>query len=729
MAPQLDSYFKQVDDSANHFIERLRKAVAIPSISAEDARRPDVVRMGEWLAGELKSLGAEVELRPLGKQPHKEHLDLPPVVLARYGNDKNKRTILVYGHYDVQPAEKSDGWATEPFELSVDDKGRMFGRGSTDDKGPVLGWLNAIEAHQKAGIDFPVNLLMCFEGMEEYGSEGLEEFIQAEAKKYFADTDAVCISDNYWLGTEKPCLTYGLRGCNYYSVEVSGPGADLHSGVFGGTAQEPMTDLVRILGSLVDTNGKIQIPGIMEQVAPITKEEEGLYDGISFTMDNIFESLGSKTTIHDDKKNTLMARWRYPSLSVHGVEGAFSSPGAKTVIPAKVIGKFSIRTVPNMDIDTTNNCVYKYVEEQFAKLNSKNTMKVYAQHTGKWWAASPKHWNFSAAAKATERVWGVQPDFTREGGSIPVTLTFEEATGKNVLLLPMGSSTDGAHSINEKLDKRNYIEGIKLLGAYLHYVAEEPQTTTPLSASGSRQNGPETQHYQHLSNTAGLPKFLAAKFELHLSPTAVDAWFVVDGFIKSSRLGRLVDTDNTLQQPTGTCAPDTLRCMTCSTDLALTSQIISKGFTGRYGRAFLVAPPPPPADNTTLLNIRIGRSEDRQLVTGWHVVADICCATCTRKLGWKYVDATEPSQKYKVGKYILETERVMSHRSWEDYNVQDLGFIGREGRDVEGRSSDEIVFDSDDDEECEDIFAGTWDAATVAKRRSESIARRISAMG
>lgn len=416
MAPQIDGYFKQVDASAKDFIERLRKAVAIPSISAEDARRPDVVRMGEWLAAELKSLGAEVELRPLGKQPHKEHLDLPPVVLGRYGNDKSKRTILVYGHYDVQPAEKSDGWATEPFELVVDEKGRMFGRGSTDDKGPVLGWLNAIDAHQRAGLDFPVNLLMCFEGMEEYGSEGLEEFIQAEAKKYFADTDAVCISDNYWLGTEKPCLTYGLRGCNYYSIEVSGPAADLHSGVFGGTAQEPMTDLVRLLATLVDTDGKIQIPGIMDQVAPVTKEEETLYDGIAFTMDNIFESLGSKTTIYDDKKNTLMARWRYPSLSVHGVEGAFYSPGAKTVIPAKVIGKFSIRTVPNMDIETTNARVFKYVEEQFAKLKSKNTFKVYANHCGKWWAASPKHWNFSAAAKATERVWGVQPDFTREGG-------------------------------------------------------------------------------------------------------------------------------------------------------------------------------------------------------------------------------------------------------------------------------------------------------------------------
>jgi Cys-Gly metallodipeptidase DUG1 len=475
MAPNLDGYFQQVDSSADHFIERLRKAVAIPSISAEDARRPDVVRMGHWLADELKALGAEPELRELGKQPHKEHLDLPPVVLARYGNDKSKRTILVYGHYDVQPAEKSDGWATEPFDLKVDEKGRMFGRGSTDDKGPVLGWLNAIEAHQKAGIDFPVNLLMCFEGMEEYGSEGLDDFIQAEAKKYFADAEAVCISDNYWLGTEKPCLTYGLRGCNYYSIEVSGPGADLHSGVFGGTAQEPMTDVVRLMGSLVDTHGKIQIPGVMEQVASVTADEEGLYEGISFTMDNIYESLGSKTTIFEDKKSTLMARWRYPSLSLHGIEGAFSGPGAKTVIPAKVIGKFSIRTVPDMDIDKTNEAVYKYVEEQFAKLNSKNTMKVYAQHCGKWWVASPKHWNFSAAAKAVQRVWGVEPDYTREGGSIPVTLTFEQATGKNVLLLPMGSSTDGAHSINEKLDKRNYIEGIKLLGAYLHYVAEEPQ--------------------------------------------------------------------------------------------------------------------------------------------------------------------------------------------------------------------------------------------------------------
>lgn len=318
----------------------------------------------------------------------------------------------------MQPALKEDGWNTDPFTLSIDDRGRMYGRGSTDDKGPVLGWLNVLQAHRDAGIELPVNLLMCFEGMEEYGSEGLEEFIQQECKKggWFEEADAVCISDNYWLGTEKPCLTYGLRGCSYYSVEIRGPGQDLHSGVLGGSAQEPMTDLVRVLSTLVDTQGKIKIPGINEMVAPVSEEEKGIYGTISYTMENLYESIGSKTSIHEDKERTLMARWRYPSLSVHGVEGAFSAPGAKTVIPAKVIGKFSIRTVPDMDSERVDQCVFEHLKAEFAKLGSKNTLNASLQHSGPWWVASPKHWNFSAAAKAVEQVFGVKPDLTREGG-------------------------------------------------------------------------------------------------------------------------------------------------------------------------------------------------------------------------------------------------------------------------------------------------------------------------
>jgi Cys-Gly metallodipeptidase DUG1 len=395
--------------------------------------------MGHWLADQIKALGGTVELRELGKQPDRQHLDLPPCLLGRLGDDPKKPNVLLYGHYDVQPAQKSDGWATDPFTLTIDDKGRMYGRGSTDDKGPVLGWLNAIEAHQAAGMDLPVNLLMCFEGMEENGSEGLDDTIRAEAKKFFKETDVVCISDNYWLGTEKPCLTYGVRGCNYYSVEI----------------------------------GKILIDGIADLVAPMTEQELALYPPIAFTMDDLKESLGGEVAIHGTKEEALQHKMRYPSLSLHGIEGAFYSEGAKTVIPARVVGKFSIRTVPNMEIDEVTKLVEKHVNAEWAKLKSKNKFTFNVLHCGKWWVEDFNHPNYTAAAKAVERVFGVKPDMTREGGSIPVTLTFQEELGKNVLLLPMGSSTDAAHSINEKLDKRNYIEGTKLLGAYLHYVAGE----------------------------------------------------------------------------------------------------------------------------------------------------------------------------------------------------------------------------------------------------------------
>jgi len=418
MAPQLDKYFQQVDSLASTFIERLSEAVAIPSISAEPARRPDVVRMGHWLADQLRGLGADVEARPLGRQPGTDGLELPPVIVARYGADAAKRTILVYGHYDVQPAAQADGWATEPFKLRVDGQGRMFGRGSTDDKGPVLGWLNAIEAHAAAGLAFPVNLLMCFEGMEECGSDGLDAFIQAECRPggFFADAQAVCISDNYWLGTERPCLTYGLRGCSYFALTVSGPGQDLHSGVFGGSAQEPLVDLVRVLATLVDTDGVIQIPGIREMVAPLTAAEAGLYAPIAYSMRDLHASLGSTTSMQASKEATLMARWRYPSLSIHGVEGAFSGAGAKTVIPATVVGKFSIRTVPDMRTEAVTAAVTRHVDAQFRRLGSKNTCAVTLVHAGNWWLSSPEHWNFTAAAKAVESVFGVRPDLTREGG-------------------------------------------------------------------------------------------------------------------------------------------------------------------------------------------------------------------------------------------------------------------------------------------------------------------------
>lgn len=192
--------------------------------------------MVEWTSKRLQNLGAHTELRDVGNQELYDGtvLPLPPILLGSLGNDPNKKTVLLYGHLDVQPAHKDDGWDSEPFELTETD-GKLFGRGASDDKGPVLCWIHAIEGYQSIGVDLPVNIKFVFEGMEESGSEGLDELLFSEKDKFLLNVDFVCISDNYWLGTNKPCLTYGLRGVCCFCIEVECASRDLHSGVFGGT--------------------------------------------------------------------------------------------------------------------------------------------------------------------------------------------------------------------------------------------------------------------------------------------------------------------------------------------------------------------------------------------------------------------------------------------------------------------------------------------------------------
>ncbi|WBW72690.1 dipeptidase Dug1 [Schizosaccharomyces osmophilus] len=472
----LETLYSLIDKKKDEFIARLAKAVAIPSVSADVNLRPKVYEMADFVVDEFTKLGAKMEKRDIGSHEMEgQEVPLPPIVLGQYGSDPSKKTVLIYNHFDVQPASVSDGWSTDPFKLEVDSKDRMIARGVTDDKGPLIGWISAVQAYQECGLDFPVNLLMCFEGMEEYGSEGLDDLIRAEAQKYFAKADCVCISDTYWLGTKKPVLTYGLRGVSYFSMTVQGPGADLHSGVFGGTVHEPMTDLIAVMSSLVKPNGEILIPGIMDQVAKLTSEEDSLYDTIDYEMSDLENAAGADVSIYPDTKRTLQHRWRYPTLSLHGIEGAFSGSGAKTVIPAKVNGKFSIRTVPDMEPETVRELVQNHVEKVFSSLGSKNKLTFHALHAGAWWSSSPKHWHYDVGSRATERVFGVKPDFVREGGSIPVTVTFEHALNRNVLLLPMGRGDDGAHSINEKLDLDNFMKGIKLFCTYVHELSLEKQ--------------------------------------------------------------------------------------------------------------------------------------------------------------------------------------------------------------------------------------------------------------
>ncbi|KAJ7083462.1 hypothetical protein C8R44DRAFT_822476 [Mycena epipterygia] len=462
-----------IDAQTDAFIARLGEAVAIPSISGDPAFRPSVLKMSEWLDTQLRAVGVTTKRVDLGTHVMDgQTLPLPPAILGRIGNDPAKKTVLLYGHFDVQPAAKGDGWDSEPFVLTAHKDGRLVGRGSSDDKGPVLGWVNVLQWHHETQTPLPVNLVMCFEGMEENGSEGLDELVEREKDGWFKDVDCVCISDNYWLNTRTPALTYGLRGLVYFKLTLSGPARDLHSGVFGRTVHEPMTDLISLLSTLVAPSGQILVPGVDDMVSVADAEERAIYEKLDYSIKDVEDSAGAPIALSADKTQVLMGRMRLPSLSLHGIEGAFSGPGAKTVIPAKVGGKFSIRLVPPQTPDAVEPLVRSFLESEFAKLGSKNKMDLELLHSGKPWMADWKHWNYAAAIRATEAVYSKTPDLTREGGSIPVTLTFAETLGVNVLLLPMGRGDDGAHSTNEKLDKSNFIEGTKLLGTYLYEIGD-----------------------------------------------------------------------------------------------------------------------------------------------------------------------------------------------------------------------------------------------------------------
>ncbi|CAG0898011.1 unnamed protein product, partial [Cyprideis torosa] len=369
---------RYVEEHKADFIQNLKEAVAIQSVSAWPQKRPEIKKMLEWAGSRLESFGAEIEYANIGSQtlPDGDVIPLPPVLLGSLGNDPAKVTLVLYGHLDVQPASKSDGWDTEPFELTEKD-GKLFGRGASDDKGPVLGWIHVIEAFKNTGVDLPVNLKFVFEGMEESGSEGLDDLLEQRSSSFFKGVDYVCISDNYWLGTEKPCLTYGLRGNVYFFIEVECADKDLHSGVFGGVVHEAMADLVYLMNQLLGMDGKILIPGVYDTVAPLTKEEEELYEKMDFDPEKLRSDIGCKCLNNEGKKEAvLMAKMRNPTLSLHGIEGAFSDAGCKTVIPRKVIGKFSLRIVPNQTVEGITKLTEDYINSLWEARKSPNKMKA-----------------------------------------------------------------------------------------------------------------------------------------------------------------------------------------------------------------------------------------------------------------------------------------------------------------------------------------------------------------
>lgn len=468
---------KLITTNSDVYVQRLADAVAIRSVSTDLTRRDDCFAMADLLNHWIEDLGGSSEKVLVGFQELDDgsRFDLPPVILAEFsdGSPKTKPTVLVYGHYDVQPAEQSDGWPQDPFTLTEVD-GKLYGRGSTDDKGPILAWLWAIETHRELELELPVNLKFCLEGMEESNSECLDDLLEREAKSGFlSDVDYVIITDNYWVTTDKPCLTYGLRGLATFQCEVKAGSQTLHSGVYGGCIAEPMTDVIQLLAAVSQAgHGDIGVDGCGKASAePIGEEERELYRGITFDTDEFRKEAGDvPALLGEDAKEVLMNRWRFPSLSIHGIEGGYSGQGFKTVIPGNATGKFSIRLVPGQDGKLVEEEVKAALEKRFAELKSPNELTV-TTSSSKPWLANPRCPLYKAGASALLKVYGVKPDLTREGGSIPIAGLLQEKLGVETMLLPLGQSDDGAHSENEKMSRRNYLYGVQVLFAVIWEVA------------------------------------------------------------------------------------------------------------------------------------------------------------------------------------------------------------------------------------------------------------------
>eukprot|EP00188_Purpureofilum_apyrenoidigerum_P002002 Plantae.Rhodophyta-Purpureofilum_apyrenoidigerum.ctg21753.p1 GENE.Plantae.Rhodophyta-Purpureofilum_apyrenoidigerum.ctg21753~~Plantae.Rhodophyta-Purpureofilum_apyrenoidigerum.ctg21753.p1 ORF type:complete len:487 (+),score=95.08 Plantae.Rhodophyta-Purpureofilum_apyrenoidigerum.ctg21753:34-1461(+) len=466
----LNAVLKVLESDRPVYIERLREAVAIDSVSNDPEKYPKCLEMAEFLKENLERLSMKVRFcseTAEVKGPNDSTVPVPPIILASFETDPAKKTLCAYGHYDVMPAAMSEGWSRDPFSLTeIGDE--LHGRGASDDKGPVLSWIAVVEAHQRANRELPVNLKFIFEGREEAGSDGLETLVERECGPggFFNDVEYIVISDSGSLGT-RHCLTYGLRGVAEYEVVVSGPADNLHSGLYGGAVREPMHDLLKVLSSLTDVDGFISIPALQKMVRPVTEEEKQRYSSIDFDPAMWIESSSIPGVLGEEsKENILMRRWRYPALSVHGIQA--SSAYKATCIPARCVARFSIRTVPDMHAQEVDKAVMNHLRDEFDKLHSTNSLEIMPDFGGDWFLGDVSDENYSAARRAHKRIRGEDPDLIREGGSIPITISFSKITKKSVCLLPICGGTDNIHGPNEKMLKSNLFDGMKVMAAYLY---------------------------------------------------------------------------------------------------------------------------------------------------------------------------------------------------------------------------------------------------------------------
>lgn len=447
-----------IDRNIKNFENELFDLLRIPSVSTDSNRKGDVKKAADFLVNQLQEIGLDnVTLHETAGHP---------IITAKKITHSDRPTVLIYGHYDVQPSDPDDLWETPPFEPTVKN-GRVYARGASDDKGQSFIHVKAIESYLKTGSEIPVNVKFILEGEEEIGSPNLIPFINEN--KELLKCDMVLISDTAMFGEDQPSITYGLRGLAYMEIHVKGPNRDLHSGIYGGTVENPANVLCEMIAKMKDEDGIIQVEGFYDDVEPLTPEMRESYEVLPFNEREYKESLNLKAVHGEEGYGTHERSSARPTLDVNGLWSGYQGEGAKTVLPAKAGAKVSMRLVPNQDPNKIAELFKKYVH---SIAPATVEVDVLAHHGGYPVVIDLDFYGLKAAAKAFEDIYQKEVLFTREGGSIPIVADFKKVLGVNSILMGFGLTKDALHSPNESFSLKDFHRGIKTSARFFEVLTD-----------------------------------------------------------------------------------------------------------------------------------------------------------------------------------------------------------------------------------------------------------------
>lgn len=445
---QHSDFKNYINDNKDRFLSELFELLRIPSVSSESAKKGDIIRAAEFIKERFEELNVDkAEICETAGNP---------IVYAEKIIDPDLPTVLVYGHYDVQPVDPIELWTSAPFEPEIRD-GKIYARGSADDKGQFYAHVKAFDAMVKNDSLY-CNVKFMIEGEEEIGSENLGIFVAANKEKLAADV--ILISDTSMLSLDHPSITTGLKGLSYLEVEVTGPNRDLHSGTYGGAVGNPINILSKMIASLTDENNRITIPGFYDKVAELSKVEREKIATAPFSEEEYMNELDVDALAGEKGYTALEQLGIRPTLDVNGIWGGYTGEGAKTVLPSKASAKISMRLVPNQN---SKEITQLFIDHFRSIAPPQVKVKVTPHHGGEPAVTPIDSLAYKAAENAYEEGWGKKPIPTRDGGSIPIVALFEKELGLNSILLGLGLDSDAIHSPNESFGVQNFLKGVETI--------------------------------------------------------------------------------------------------------------------------------------------------------------------------------------------------------------------------------------------------------------------------